>query len=151
MATVAADTWATELGVLATTPPRLITTFKAVPRGTSGAISGVGTLATTLGAMAVGIVYSGSAAIFTATPVVVAFIGVATIAGLIGSLSDSLMGATVQRLYMAAHGLTERAHASDGTPLPLVRGWRWMNNDAVNFISSLIGALVAVGIIQVVQ
>jgi uncharacterized protein (TIGR00297 family) len=151
MATVAADTWATELGVLATTPPRLITTFKVVPHGTSGAISGVGTLATTLGAMAVGIVYSGSAAIFTATPVVVAFIGVATIAGLIGSLSDSLMGATVQRLYMAAHGLTERAHASDGMPLPLVRGWRWMNNDAVNFISSLIGALVAVGIMQVVQ
>jgi uncharacterized protein (TIGR00297 family) len=151
MATVAADTWATELGVLATTPPRLITTFKAVPRGTSGAISGVGTLATTLGAMAVGIVYSGSAAIFTTTPVVVAFIAVATIAGLIGSLSDSLMGATVQRLYMGAHGLTERAYASDGTPLPLVRGWRWMNNDAVNFISSLIGALVAVGIMQVIQ
>ena len=101
--------------------------------------------------MAVGIVYSGSAAIFTATPIVFASIGVATIGGVIGSLSDSLMGATVQRLYMGPHGLTERAHASDGTPLPLVRGWRWMNNDAVNFISSLIGALVAVGIMQISQ
>jgi uncharacterized membrane protein len=80
----------------------------------------------------------------------VAFIGVATIAGLIGSLSDSLMGATVQRLYTGPHGLTERAYADDGTQLPLVRGWRWMNNDAVNFLSSLIGALVAVGLMQVV-
>ncbi len=151
MATVAADTWATELGVLATTPPRLITTLKAVPRGTSGAISGVGTMATTLGAMAVGIVYSGSAAIFTATPIVFALIGVATIGGVIGSLSDSLMGATVQRLYMGSDGLTERPYASDGTPRTLVRGWRWMNNDAVNFISSLIGALVAVGIMQISQ
>lgn len=151
MATVAADTWATELGVLATTPPRLITTFKVVPRGTSGAISGVGTLATTLGAMAVGIVYSGCTAVFTTTPVGVAFIGVATIGGVIGSLSDSLMGATVQRLYMGSEGLTERAYANDGTLRPLVRGWRWMNNDAVNFISSLIGALVAVGIMQISQ
>jgi uncharacterized membrane protein len=101
--------------------------------------------------MAVGIVYSGSAAIFTATPVVVATIGVATIGGVIGSLSDSLMGATIQRLYMGSDDLTERPYASDGTPRPLVRGWRWMNNDAVNFISSLVGALVAVGIMQVLQ
>lgn len=148
MATVAADTWATELGVLATTPPRLITTLQAVPRGTSGAISGVGTMATTLGAMAVGIVYSGSAAIFTATPVVVVFIGIATISGVIGSLSDSLMGATIQRLYMGPDGLTERPYASDGTPRPLVRGWRWMNNDAVNFLSSLVGGVVAVALLQ---
>ncbi|MCX6015815.1 MAG: DUF92 domain-containing protein [Chloroflexales bacterium] len=151
LATVAADTWATELGVLAKRPPRLITTFKSVPRGTSGAISSFGTLATALGAMAVGIIYSGSTAIFTTTPVIVAFIGVATVAGVIGSLSDSLMGATVQRRFAGRSGLTEQSFASDGTWLPLVFGWRWMNNDAVNFISSLIGALVAVGLMCVIN
>lgn len=150
MATVTADTWATELGVLATTPPRLITTFGVVPRGTSGAVSGVGTLATALGALAVGIVYNGSAAVFATTPVIIAFVGVATIAGSIGSLSDSLMGATVQRLYAGPHGLTEQAYASDGRLRPLVRGWHWMNNDAVNFFSSVIGALVALALMQVI-
>jgi uncharacterized membrane protein len=30
--------------------------------------------------------------------------------------------------------------------LPQFRGWRWMNNDMVNLISSLVGGLIAIGI-----
>jgi uncharacterized protein (TIGR00297 family) len=39
LAAVNADTWATELGVLNRARPRLITTWRKVERGTSGAIS----------------------------------------------------------------------------------------------------------------
>jgi len=138
MATVAADTWATELGTLSTTPPRLITTMTPVPRGTSGAISRMGTLATLAGAVAtagVFVVAAGNA------PWQLVVIG--GVAGLIGSLSDSLMGATVQRIYQGAHGLTERAFDAAGHAHPLVRGWRWMNNDMVNLGSAAIGAIIA--------
>ena len=50
LATVTADTWATELGVLSLAPPRLISTWQPVARGSSGAISLVGTAASLLGA-----------------------------------------------------------------------------------------------------
>jgi len=58
---------------------------------------------------------------------------------------DSLLGATVQAIYRYPNGKeTERVVGRDGTPNSFVRGWRWMNNDLVNFSSSLVGGLVAV-------
>ena len=51
LAAVNADTWATELGVLNPTPPRMITDLrKRVEKGTSGGISSFGTFASLLGA-----------------------------------------------------------------------------------------------------
>lgn len=148
MATVAADTWATELGVLAKTPPRLITTWHAVPRGTSGAISVAGTLATAAGALATSAVFWGCLTVFTDTPLSTSLglaVAVAGGAGIIGSLSDSLLGATVQRSFTTPNGPSERAHAPDGTPYPLRSGWMWVNNDVVNAVSSACGALVGAG------
>src|SRR5215208_2415028 len=54
LAAVNADTWATELGVLNPTPPRLITDLgKRVEKGTSGGVSLFGTLASLLGAFVI--------------------------------------------------------------------------------------------------
>ncbi len=70
---------------------------------------------------------------------------VAGAGGLAGSLFDSLLGATVQAIYYSSSRQkeTEKKIDPDGTPNTLVRGWRWLDNDLVNFLSSLVGAAVA--------
>lgn len=151
MATVNADTWATELGVLSRTAPRLITTGRKVPPGTSGGISALGTLATVLGGFVIGLTVwallfgkswlqlgTDWAGFWWAMPV-------GAVAGLVGSLADSLMGATVQAMYTQAGTgqATEKKFDRQNRPNPFRRGWSFMNNDAVNFSSSVIGAAAA--------
>ncbi|OGO30016.1 MAG: hypothetical protein A2Z16_01825 [Chloroflexi bacterium RBG_16_54_18] len=151
MAAVNADTWATELGVLNPAPPRLITTFKPVERGASGGVSPLGSLAAVGGAGLIAFIAlvftpGGMDSFQTALPILV----VITVAGACGALFDSLLGATVQAIYFCptCNKETERhpLHTC-GTPTVLRRGWRWLNNDVVNFFASLIGALAAVGLL----
>ncbi|HSN75014.1 MAG TPA: DUF92 domain-containing protein [Anaerolineae bacterium] len=151
MASVNADTWATELGVLARETPRLITTGRSVSPGTSGAITRYGTLAALTGAAFIGTaafvliqlasLATGGALLLADLPIVV----IAAAAGLVGSLFDSLLGATVQRIYWCDHceKETERQVHSCGVHTRPLRGWGWMNNDMVNFVSSLVGGLLA--------
>ena len=72
----------------------------------------------------------------------------ATVGGLAGSMMDSLLGATVQAIYRCeqCHKETERRVHRCGQATRLVRGWRWMGNDVVNALASVVGAAVAAGI-----
>jgi uncharacterized membrane protein len=60
-------------------------------------------------------------------------------------LVDSLAGATLQASYacMDCGAVAERPGQCHG-PLELVRGVRWLDNDGVNLVGSLTGALAAV-------
>ena len=137
MATVTADTWATELGTLSRTPPRLITTGRIVEAGRSGAISPFGTLATALGALLIGAV----AAIWQGAP---ALLLIAGVGGLIGSLTDSLLGATVQRIFWdESIGSETEKRVVEERELEVLRGWSWMTNDVVNVLASVAGGCVA--------
>lgn len=144
MAAVNADTWATELGVLSRSEPRLITSWKRVERGTSGAVSAFGSLAALAGAGLIGL---GTAA-FTHPSNALAAGSAAVLGGLAGSLVDSLLGATLQAIYYCpqCRKETERhpLHLC-GTPTQPLRGLSWLNNDWVNFTCSLAGALAALG------
>lgn len=145
MAAVNADTWSTELGVLSQIPPRLITTGQKVERGTSGGVTLMGILAALGGAALVGIV----AIIFSAGEGWLSRLGIIILGGLVGSLLDSVLGASVQAIYWCptCNKETERhpTHTC-GSPTKLVRGWSWFNNDLVNFCCSLMGAIVTAGL-----
>jgi uncharacterized protein (TIGR00297 family) len=139
LAASTADTWATEIGVLAQRRPILITTRKQVEPGTSGAVTPEGTLAALGGAGVIGSVAwllrgPGQLLIF------------ACLGGLIGALFDSLLGATVQAIYYCptCKKETERhPYHTCGSETDILRGWPWLNNDGVNFASSAVGGIVA--------
>jgi uncharacterized protein (TIGR00297 family) len=136
-----ADTWATELGVLNKTSPVLITNGKKVPAGTSGGISGLGNLAALGGALLIALV----AAAFLGRWQIILLV---TLAGFLASFVDSTMGATVQAIYWCpkCKKETERHPLHNcGTQTTWKRGWPWLDNDWVNFLASLSGALLTVG------
>lgn len=145
MATVNADTWATELGVLSSKSPRLLTNGKIVEPGTSGGISLLGTLATVGGALLIGVV----GALFSLRLGAWTLMLAATFGGIGGAFFDSLLGATVQAIYHCptCNKETERHPThSCGTETYQIRGWSWLNNDLVNFLSSAVGAGISIGI-----
>ncbi|GAP15643.1 Raf kinase inhibitor-like protein, YbhB/YbcL family [Longilinea arvoryzae] len=146
MAAVNADTWATELGVLSREIPVLITTRRPVERGTSGGITRGGTLAAFGGAFLIGLLAAlvwpggmdGVIPFFTRAGWIGLF-------GLLGSLVDSMLGATYQAIYHCptCNKETERhpLHTC-GTPTTLKRGLPWLNNDWVNTACALSGAVL---------
>ncbi len=147
MATVTADTWATELGTLSKAAPRLITNGRPVEVGASGGVSPLGTSVSFGGGLLIGLTAGLFGAIaglhpWSAAPVI-ALIG--AFSGAAGSLIDSLMGATIQQIYYCdtCRKETERKLHRCGTVTRSLRGWSWLNNDLVNLISSLGGGLVA--------
>ncbi len=110
-----ADTWATELGLLSKTPPRLITarllrTDAVVPPGTSGGVTWLGTIAACAGAALI----AASSTVWLGTPFAPVWL-----AGFLAMTLDSILGASVEGRL------------------------RWMTNDTVNFIATAVGAILA--------
>ena len=136
LAAAAADTWATSIGGFSPTAPRHLLTGRPVPRGTSGAVSPLGTLAGLAGAAivaATGGVAGGSVTLVIA--------GIAI--GFGGMLLDSLLGAGLQGRFECPRcgAATELRLHSCGTPARWVGGLKWLDNDGVNALSTLLAAL----------
>jgi uncharacterized protein (TIGR00297 family) len=144
MATVTADTWATELGTLSKEPPRLITTGKVVEVGSSGGVSLLGTAVSFLGGLLIGL----GGAIMQRDRNAWRLPLIGAISGLAGSLFDSLLGATVQQIYYCdqCQKETERKLHRCGQQTRPLRGYPWLNNDLVNLFASIVGGLTAVAL-----
>lgn len=143
LAAANADTWATELGALNRGKPILITSGKRVEPGTSGAISLAGTLAATAG----GVLIAGLAWLLNPAQTAWWITALIAISGLLGSLVDSLLGATLQANYYcpACQTNTEQhpLHGC-GEGTFIVKGFAWLNNDWVNAACTLSGAVFGV-------
>jgi uncharacterized protein (TIGR00297 family) len=125
-----ADTWATEIGAALQAPARLLSTFRPVAPGTSGAVSLPGTVAAVAGALVIGLWYPQDALRIT-------------VSGLAGCLVDSLVGATLQASWRdpeVAGGLRETPPASGVDP---DRGLPSVTNDVVNWCCTASAAIVA--------
>jgi len=155
MAAVNSDTWATEVGVLSRGNPRLVTTGQVVPPGTSGGITRDGSLAALAGGLFIGLCaafFSAGERLATGQPIPIDLLGllvlVGGLSGLGGAFFDSLLGVTVQRIYFCevCQKETEQIIHHCGSQTRPLRGWGWLGNDVVNFISSVVGALLAAGI-----
>jgi uncharacterized protein (TIGR00297 family) len=177
-ATANGDTWATELGVLNTRPPRLITTGKPVAAGTSGGVTLLGSAAAAAGGLSLGLVFwllqamrrplyklspsrrSQVSAVRMADSHPLRGRGnnrslplIGLLTGLLGSFADSLMGATIQAMYYCpvCEKETERHVHNCGTPTRFLRGIPHFDNDVINFIATLFGALLGIALHLVIR
>lgn len=138
LAAAAADTWATEIGMLSQRAPVSILDFRRLPAGTSGGITALGTAAGLAGASFIALTaWAGG------WPLMAALGGFA--GGAAGMTADSLLGATVQARRRCPHcsAATERSVHDCGNATELAGGWGWLDNDAVNLAATLTGAIIA--------
>lgn len=114
LAEAAADTVSSEIGQAGGASPRLITTWERVPVGTDGGISVAGTLAGMISALLVAMVCRAGGLLSWRRSLA------AAVAGTVGMLADSYMGAVFERR-------------------------RKLNNDLVNLCGTAIAAAVGLG------
>ena len=132
LAVVCSDTWGTEIGTLFRVKTVSIKNFKKVEQGTSGGISITGIIGALIGAFIIPI-----SSLFWINSVLII-----SAAGLSGSIIDSLLGAVFQGQFKCSicGKITERKYHCNSVT-SLIKGIKWLNNDEVNFISSVSGAI----------
>lgn len=116
IATKLADTFASEIGKAYGKTTFLITTLERVEPGTEGAVSLEGTLAAVLGGTLISL-YGYSVGLLSSVPDVI----ISVAASFLACNAESFIGATLQGK----------------------KGLKWMTNEVVNFINTLIGASIA--------
>jgi uncharacterized protein (TIGR00297 family) len=109
-----ADTCGTEIGKAYGQRTFLITTLKAVPRGTEGAVSLEGTVAGVIGSILLAAL---ACAVGLITPIGIVL---CAIAAFVATNIESLIGATIEGKF------------------------GWLTHDVVNVLNTLIGAIVAI-------
>lgn len=134
-----ADTWATEIGIRFGGTPHDLFSGRGMQPGTSGAITGVGTISALIGSFVV-------AACIPLVDTSFRFdwrtIGFVTLAGWFGSMADSLVASVAQRRYRCRV-------CGDETELPVHCGSKaaphggLLTNNQVNWICTAVGGLAA--------
>jgi len=138
LAAANSDTWASEIGTLSKSHPRMLLTFKKVERGTSGAVSLLGTFAALAGACFIAIV-----AVFLFD---LSFMNLIMISvfGFLGNLFDTILGQTVQVKYKCrvCHKVTEKKIHCRFQGLK-INSISFLDNDAVNILSIVLTTYLA--------
>ena len=127
----AADTFASEIGMLSKGRTISIITFQPVQQGMSGGVSLLGSVASVVGASCIaligGVIFGGQAFIFI------------LIMGVIGAIIDSIMGETLQVKYTGKS--TTYTEQSDHTTV--AKGIAFIDNNVVNILSNVATLVLA--------
>ncbi len=160
IATASADTASTEVGLLSGMKPRLITNLSEIEPGFSGGVTPLGFVGGCIGAISIGIIalyivhtiYSVGLlnAVTSSDPFIpgrsiIRYAVAISLGGFLGAVLDSLLGATLQAKYtcnVCSHRTEKAVHC--GVKARLAGGIRHLDNDAVNVIATLLGALIGI-------
>ncbi len=132
VAEAVADTFSSTFGIMSRDDPVSIMTFTRVPKGISGGVTVLGLLAGAGGAVITALLHA--LVIYPSWQHVLLISG----SGFLGSLIDSVLGATVQEHFRTPDGkLTEHEYDGDVKNVR-VRGLRGFDNDMVNLTSGFL-------------
>lgn len=136
MAAATSDTWASEIGVLSHQKP--VTLLRKLPMetGLSGGVTSLGLWASLGGSTLISLVlglYLGVVSGFNLKLIIE--IGLCIAGGFAGSLFDSILGELFQAKYKTLK--SEIVEVSSAAEDILIQGWRWFDNNLVNFLSNV--------------
>jgi uncharacterized protein (TIGR00297 family) len=136
LAAVTADTWGSEIGLLRKTKTYSLTSFQRVEQGVNGGVSMPGFVGGCLGSF----LLSAVASVWTHN---IKMSMIITVAGIMGSAVDSILGGTVQAAFRCPNckAITEKKmHCA--LPTEHVGGLLWFDNEIVNYCCAITGCLV---------
>eukprot|EP00117_Sycon_ciliatum_P007214 scpid60840/ scgid0232/ Transmembrane protein 19 len=148
------DTWASEFGILqGSNLPRHVLTLRPVPAGTNGGISFIGTACSLLGGLLVGVAFFVGMSVQHIIDKDVAgltlscwpAIPIGALSGLLCSTIDSILGATLQ--YSGRDTSKNCVVNQPGPDVEHITGRDILDNHAVNFLSSLLTALIVPAVV----
>ncbi|KXL43616.1 hypothetical protein M433DRAFT_155620 [Acidomyces richmondensis BFW] len=153
-AAVAADTFSSELGILAKSQPILITApWKRVPRGTNGGVTVEGLLYGTLGSLLLTLVAGGALrGLYPNITISMRAVGLLTLMGVMGSIIDSVLGALVQ-VTVTDKATGKVVEGPGGQRVQVVPGGSrtktgldLLTNNGVNFTMATATSLLTMGV-----
>lgn len=148
MACACGDTLASELApIISTEQPRLITNpLVKVPKGTNGGVTIFGLFCSAFGGFICGLTYyiftliCVNREILLTSPPQWPLLIIGTIAGLMGSIIDSVIGATVQ--FSGYDRSTGKVVSKSRPGIVWISGAEILDNHSVNLMSTLLTALI---------
>lgn len=149
IASANADTWGSEIGFRFTNSSYSILNFKKTKHGLSGSVTIIGTIAAVIGSVLISLLYSsyyliiGNAAAFK-------YFWLIVVLGVFGSLIDSYLGAIFQVKYKSLkNGKIYEQVDQRYQPLIKTSGFKFINNNVVNLVSTAIIGVVTLLILLI--
>jgi uncharacterized protein (TIGR00297 family) len=132
-----ADTFASEIGIHSRSKVIDILSLKPLTKGVSGGVTLLGFVASALGSLLICF-----CVIILDTSVPVEYFWLVLLAGMLGSITDSIFGSALQAKYLdnKTNELSDIANIK--TNNKLARGFKFVTNDLVNILSNIMATTI---------